>query len=51
MNDQWQVDTRSHNKAIKDRPQKGLWTGLALMRAARPLLRHYVTGTNPRKWQ
>ena len=29
------------NKAIKERPQKGLWAGLALLRAARPLLRRW----------
>jgi hypothetical protein len=31
-----------HNKAIKDRPRKGPWAGLALLRAARPLLRRYA---------
>ena len=30
---------KNHNQAIKDRPQKGLWAGLALLRVARPLLR------------
>jgi len=29
------------HKAIKDRPQKSLWAGLALLRTARPLLRRW----------